>query len=301
MLNDGSLFQGGLTMITRRDFLQTVGGVAVLAAGSDLFGAGGLAWTKPIGLELYTVRELFAKDPAGTLKKVAAVGYKEVEVGPGAKPGQLHQELSAAGLTAPSGYFESPKTVEEWKKTVGLAHAYGLRYVVVGDNPKLDLDAWKRRADLYNQCGEVAQHSGMQFCYHAHFNELARLGDTTGYDIMLKNCDARHLQMEMDVFWVTYAGADPLHYFQTYPGRFPLLHIKDLYKNVSVNSHESPPDNGPNPFAPVGQGKIDWKEIFAHVGEAGTKHIYVEQDRCNLPPLEAIKISYDYLKGLHLA
>jgi sugar phosphate isomerase/epimerase len=154
---------------------------------------------------------------------------------------------------------------------------------------------------LYNQCGRLAQAAGMQLCYHAHFNELARINNTTGYDIMLTRCEPKLLKMEMDVFWVTYAGADPLHYFRLHPGRFPLLHIKDLYKDVAVNPHESPAENGPNPFAPVGQGKIDWVKIFAHADEAGTKHIFVEQDRCNMPPLEAIKISFNYLKKLHLS
>lgn len=288
-------------MVTRRNFLKNLTGATVLASNPCLLAEDRLAWPKPIGLEIYTVREFFAKDPAGTLKHVAAAGYKEVEVSPGLKPEELHQYLRDAGLTAPSGYFESPKTVEDWKKTVEQAHAYGLRYVAVGDNPRLDAAAWKRRADLYNQCGKLAQDAGMQFCYHAHFNELARIGDTTGYDIMLKSCDPKLLKMEMDVFWMTYAGADPLHYFRLHPGRFPLLHIKDLYKDVAVNPHESPAENGPNPFAPVGQGKIDWHKIFAHASEAGAKHIFVEQDRCNMPPYEAIKISFDYLKNLRVS
>jgi len=288
-------------MLTRRNLLKTFGGAAVLTAHSHLWAADHLAWTKPIGLELYTVRQLFAKDPAGTLQQVAAAGYKEVEISPGLKPAELNQALRATGLTAPSGYFQSPNTIEEWKKTIDQAHAYGLSYVVVGDNPRLDAEAWTQRADLYNQCGMLAQDAGMQFCYHAHFHELARIGDTTGYDIMLTRCDPKLLKMEMDVFWAVYADADPLHYFRLYPGRFPLLHIKDLYKDIAVNPQESPADEGPNPFAPVGQGKIEWSKIFAHAGEAGAKHIFVEQDRCNMPPLEAIKISFDYLKNLHLS
>jgi len=287
-------------MTTRRNFLKTLGGATALSGRPYLWAADGLGWAKPIGLELYTVRDLFAKDPGGTLKQVAAVGYKEVEFGPSVKPALLNSYLRAAGLTLPSVYFDAPKTVEDWKKTVEVAKNYGVRYMVVGDNPRLDTEAWKRRADLFNQCGNLSLADGMQFCYHAHFNEFARSNDTCGYDIMLARCDPKLLKMEMDVFWVTYAGADPLHYFRLHPGRFPLLHIKDLYKDVTVNPHESPADDGPNPFAPVGQGKIDWPRIFAHAGEAGTKHIFVEQDRCNMPSLEAAKISFNYLKNLHL-
>jgi sugar phosphate isomerase/epimerase len=291
-------------MLTRRNFLgSALGGIAAASGvgDRDLWAAGRLAWPGPIGLQIYTVRALFAKDPAGTLKQVAAAGYKEVELSLTVKPDLLNPELRATGLTLPSGHVGVPKTIEDWKKTVEVAKSYGLHYLVVGDNPRLDAEAWNRRADLFNQCGTLSLAAGMQFCYHAHYNEFASIGKTCGYDIMLTRCDPKFLKMELDIFWITYAGADPLHYFRLYPGRFPMLHIKDLYKDVAVNPHESPADEGPNPFAPVGQGKIDWPKIFAHAGEAGTKHIFVEQDRCNMPPLEAIKISFDYLKNLRLS
>ena len=290
-------------MVTRRSFLGSALGGAVAGAGVgtyDLWAAGALAWPGPIGLEIYTVRDQYAKDPAGVLKQIAAVGYREVEISPSAMSASLKSDLRAAGLTAPSGYFEDPKTFEEWKKALEMGKDYELRYVVVGDNPRLNAEAWKRRADFYSQCGALASSAGMQFCYHAHFNEFAQTDNSCGYDIMLAQCEAKHLKIEMDVFWAVYAGVDPVTYFHRYPGRFPLLHIKDLYKNVAVDPHESPADDGPNPFAPVGQGKIDWARIFAHAGEAGAQHIFVEQDRCNMPPLEAIKISFNYLKNLHL-
>jgi sugar phosphate isomerase/epimerase len=290
-------------MLTRRNFLGVLGATTAGAALPirDAWAAGKPAWPRPIGLELYTVRDRFAKDPAGTLKKVAAAGYREVEIGPGAKPAALKEDLHAAGLTAPTGYFNAPKSLEDWKKSVGQAHDYGLQYIVIGDNPVLDAAAWRRRAEFFNKCGEVSKQAGIQFCYHAHFHEFAKVDDTTGYDIMLKECSPKLLKMEMDIFWVTYAGADPLHYWQLYPGRFPLLHIKDLRKGVKISPQKDPGTSGPNPFAPVGRGRIDWKHIFARVHEAGVKHIFVEQDRCNLPELQAIRISYDYLKNLRLS
>jgi sugar phosphate isomerase/epimerase len=288
-------------MLTRRGFLgNAIGGVAACVALRNALGAGRLAWTKPIGLELYTVREMFAKDPAKTLKDVAAAGYKEVEVGPGVKPEKLNHDLKAAGLTAPSGYFNPPKNLDDWKKTVDQAQSYGLRYVVVGDNPSLSADEWKKRAELYNECGRASLAAGIQFCYHAHFRELEAVDGTTGYEILLTRCDPKLLKMEMDIFWVTYAGKDPLPYWKRYPGRFPLLHIKDLRKGVTIHSTEDPPEHGPNPFAPVGKGTIDWARIFAHVHEAGAQHIFVEQDRCDLPVLEAIKTSYEYIQTLRV-
>jgi sugar phosphate isomerase/epimerase len=290
-------------MLTRRDFLgRALGGAvgAVVATGGTASAAGRLAWPGPIGLELYTVRQLFAEHPARTLKQVAAVGYKDVEIGPGSKPAALKQDLRAAGLTVPSGYFDVPKTIEDWKRTIDTGHEYGLHYLVVGDNPVLSADAWRRRANLFNQCGRLSRAAGIQFCYHAHFHEFARVDDTDGYDIMLERCDPRYLKMEMDIFWVTYAGKDPLTYWRRYPGRFPLLHIKDMKRDVTITPQQSPAP-GVNPFAPVGQGRIDWRRIFAHVHEAGAKYIFVEQDQCDGSPLEAIATSYKYLRHLRLA
>jgi sugar phosphate isomerase/epimerase len=287
-------------MLTRRAFLRAAVGGAGVAAASQARSAGRLAWPGPIGLELYTVRQLFARDPAGTLKKVAAAGYKEVEIGPGVKPGDLNRDLRAAGLTAPSGYFDVSSNLDDWKRNVAVAHNYGLRYIVVGDNSQLSGDAWKRRADFFNQCGRVSLDAGIQFCYHAHFHEFERVDDTDGYDILLTRTDPKLLKMEMDIFWVTYAGKDPLPYWRRYPGRFPLLHIKDMKKGVKIDPHHFP-SRGVNPFAPVGEGRIDWQRIFAHVRQAGAKYIFVEQDECDGSPLTAIAISYKYLRNLSLS
>jgi len=299
-------------MLTRRRFLkraaQGVPTATVLAGvagwewtGSNCWGAGSLAWPKPIGLEIYTVREEFAKDPAGTLKQVGATGYREVEMSAEFPVATFKAYLSAANLTAPSTYIDVPKDAEEWKKALDRNLPYGFHYIVVGDNPVLDAEAWKRRAELFNQCGKLARDSGLQFCYHAHFHEFAPLGSTSGYDMMLTQCDPEFLKMEMDVFWAVYAGQNPVGYFQKYPGRFPLLHVKDLKPGFASSTTDFPYDNGPNPFAPVGQGRIDWVSIFAHASQAGVQHIFVEQDRCDGSPFAAIKASHNYLKTLRLS
>ena len=290
-------------MLTRKDFLKTLGGVAAGATVGirNAWPEGPLAWPGPIGLELYTVRDLFAKAPLRTLEKVAAAGYQLVEIGPGTTSASLNADLRAAHLVAPSGYFQQPENMDEWKVSVEQAHGFGLNYLVIGENPNMDAEQWRRAAEFFNRCGEVSQEAAIQFCYHAHFHEFAPLGDTNGYEILLKNCSPSLLKMEMDIFWVIYAGADPLQYWRRYPGRFPLLHIKDIRKDVTIHHQQSPKPGGPNPFAPVGQGTIDWPRIFAHVEEAGAKHIYVEQDRCTLPEFEAIKISHDYLRRLRLS
>ena len=118
---------------------------------------------------------------------------------------------------------------------------------------------------------------------------------------MLKNCDPQLLKFEMDCFWATYAGQDPVQYFEKYPGRFPLLHIKDFKPGFPTSTSSFPYDNGPNPFAPAGKGRIDWARIFAHAPQAGVRHIFVEQDRCDGDPFEAAQTSFAYLKNLRLA
>jgi sugar phosphate isomerase/epimerase len=265
---------------------------------------GPLAWPGLIGLELYTVRDFFAKDPLGTLEKVAAIGYQMVEIppealGPGLEPAALAADLRAARMGAPSGYFSQPKTIDDWKRCVDQAHDCGLNYMVIGENAKLDADEWKRLAEFLSRCALVSQNAAIQLCYHPHFNEFAPLDDTNGVDILLQG-SPNLLQMEMDIFWTVYAGADPLHYWRRYPGRFPLLHIKDLRKGGGIGFQEFLEPGAPDPFVPVGQGRIDWPRIFAHVEQAGARHIFVEQDRCALPEFEAIKISYDYLRRLRL-
>lgn len=293
-------------MVTRRRFLgSAIGGVAASVSLRNAIAAEHAAWTKPIGLELYTVREMYAKDPAKTLKDVAAAGYTEVEI-TGFLPSQasaskLKKHLSEANLTAPSGYYGMPKTADDWKKSAEAAHTLGLKYMVTGDTDEADVDGWKRMAALFNECGKISQAAGAQFCYHNHIREFEKHGNTTGYHILLTECDPKLVKMEMDVFWIYYSQEEPLHFWREHPGRFPLLHIKDIKQGVAGSTTEFPDDKGPNPFAVLGQGRIDWAKIFAHVHQAGAEVIYVEQDRCDVPVLQAIKENYEYLRKLRVA
>ena len=146
-------------MLNRRQFFERtlpVASAGAALAAAEAWSAQPLAWPKPIGLEMYTVREEFPKDPEGTLKKVAAIGYREVEIPTEIPAETLKGYLSAAGLTAPSTYPEVPKDAESWRKTLDQVQPYGVHYVVLGDNPQLDADAWKKRADLFNECGKLA-------------------------------------------------------------------------------------------------------------------------------------------------
>jgi sugar phosphate isomerase/epimerase len=157
------------------------------------------------------------------------------------------------------------------------------------------LDDYKQLVDLFNKAAEQTRKAGIQFAYHNHNLEFKEYDGTTGYDYLVSQTDPNLVQFEMECFWTTHAGQDPVAFFKKYPGRFPLLHIKDLKAG-------NPPTTNVDPrmglFAEVGKGTIDWKRIFAAAPQGGMKYFYVEQDFCEVPPLESIKISYQYLHNL---
>jgi sugar phosphate isomerase/epimerase len=288
-------------MISRRQFLRaTAVGVTAVAATrwpveleADPLGL-------PIGLELYTLRDQLARNVRGMLKKVADIGYKEVEIYDlyGKTPIEFSQLLKANGLTAPSGHYETKHIRSGWQKHIDDAKILGHRYMVnaiLEPEERKSLDDYKRLVELFNKAGEQTRKAGIQFCYHNHNFEFQRFGETTAYDYLLKELDPKLVQFEMDCFWVTHAGQDPVAYFSKQPGRYPLLHIKDLKAG-------HPPtqtlDARMGLFVEIGRGTIDWKRIFSAAPQAGVKHYYVEQDFCERPPLESIRISYEYLHKL---
>jgi sugar phosphate isomerase/epimerase len=255
---------------------------------------------KPIGLQLYTVRDELEKDVPGTIKKVAAIGYKEVEIYDlyGMAPAQFTKLLKDNGLTAVSGHYLLNVEETEWDKKVAEAKELGLRYMVhaiLDPDQRKSLDDYKRHVDLFNKNAEQTHKAGMQFCYHNHNFEFQKFDGVTVYDYLFEHLDPHLVQFEMDCFWVTHAGQDPVALFKKYPGRFPLLHIKDA---KAGNPPGTEFDAKMGLFAEVGKGTIDWKRIFAAAPQGGLKHFFVEQDYCEVPPLESIKISYEYLHKL---
>jgi len=289
-------------MINRRDFIRnTAFGAAAIVGGSGLtrnllanpFG-------KPIGLQLYTVRDELQKDVPGTIAKVAAIGYKEVEIYDlyGMSPAQFTKLLKDNGLTAVSGHYLLDVEKAQWEKKVAEARELGLKYMVhaiLDPEERKSLDDYKRHVELFNKIAEQAHEAGIQFCYHNHDFEFQKFDGITVYDYLFKHLDPHLVQFEMDCFWVTHAGQDPVALMRQHPGRFPMLHIKDMKAGIP-NSTEF--DARMGEFAEVGKGTINWKRIFAAAPQGGMKHFFVEQDYCEIPPLESIKVSYEYLHKL---
>jgi sugar phosphate isomerase/epimerase len=187
-------------------------------------------------------------------------------------------------------HFDFAKVPAGLDPMIADAHTLGLSYVTfawIDEKLRPDIDGWKRVAETLNQTGAKVHAAGLQLAYHNHSYEFKPLQGQLPYDVLLAHTDPQLLQGEMDLFWITDGGQDPLAYFTRYPGRFSQVHVKDM-------------GPGPGPdhtMVDVGKGVIDWKKIFAHSAEAGIKHYYVEHDN---PPhaLDDIKVSFDYLKNL---
>ena len=288
--------------VNRREFLRGGAlGVATVAACSKWSeNLRATPYGKPVGLQLYTLRSELAQDLTGTLRKVAEIGYKEVEIFDfyGKDSAEMRKLLRDNGLSAPSAHYQIEQVRTSWDKQVEYAKAIGLKYMVnaiIMPPERKSLDDYKQLADLFNKAGDQCQKAGIQFAYHNHNFEFKAYDGVLAYDELLKRTDPKLVQFEMDCFWVTRAGQDPVAYFEKFPGRFPLLHIKDLNKGFPPTVEDN---FKPGPFAPVGEGTIDWKRIFAAAPKGGMKHFFVEQDECDKPPLESIRISFDYLKAL---
>lgn len=248
-----------------------------------------------IGVQLYTVRDALQKNFEGTLARVAAIGYKEVEFASyfddptklNPVPKRTRQMLDSDGLSAPSTHVPySALSPNNWTRVIEASQILGHQYVV---NPSIDeeltktADGWKRAAETFNRASSESLRSGIQFAYHNHTEEFKAVDGKLPYDILLTECDPRLVKMEMDLGWAHVAGVDPLKYFSKYPGRFPLVHVKDFDENGNMTE--------------VGHGVIDWKRIFAKSELAGIKHYFVEHDDPK-SPFQSIETSYQYLDTL---
>jgi sugar phosphate isomerase/epimerase len=291
-------------MASRRAFVKSA---ALLSAGAlvspSLLAA---APKQYIGLQLYTVRDAMQQDPAGTLAKVAQLGYNSVEGATytgtqkfyGMEPAAFAKVLKQNGLIMPSSHYMLGQAMNNgqptqgtilhgWDKAVDDAAQAGVKYMVCAyliDSERGTLDQYKQIAAHLNKAGERCKKAGIQLCYHNHDFEFVAQGGQLPYDILLKETDKQLLKMELDLYWATKAGHDPLALFKAHPGRFPLWHVKDMDKTEKKD------------FTEVGKGVIDFKKIFAARQLAGMQYYFVEQDRTPGDPFDSIKQSIGYIK-----
>ncbi len=290
--------------MNRRTFLQTSAAAATTAACSSSLTVSLPAAAHKLdrfGLQLYTVRTIAKTDFAGTLAQVAAVGYKEVELAGfwDHSPKDFRAALDQAGLVAPSGHVDYALVANKWPETLDAAHVIGQKFIVcpwIDEKQRKEPngDGWKRAAELFNRAGEASQKAGLHFAYHQHtfeFEPGARFDGKLPYDYLLDSTDPKFVQFEMDLCWATVGGADPLQYFAKYPGRFPMVHVKDW------KGHEGTFGDEKKYMTSVGDGAIDWKRLLEGCRKAGVQHYFVEND---VPPspIDNIRASYTYLREL---
>ena len=287
-------------MSNRRNFLKKSGTIAL----------GSLILTKemrasffahapihPVGLQLYTLFNVIDADVKGTLKKVADIGYKEVESAfsklggfYGMKPKEFaaltkdtglswksHHVIGAPfkmppGAKMPTGADGKPMVIPPMKnlkdnmqELVDQAAEGGIPYLVCANIPTGTLDEIKSSLEILNKTGEACKKVKITFAYHNHDMEFKSVEGQIPYNMLLDGTSPDIMKMELDICWVTKAGVDPVELFKKHPGRFPLWHVKDIDKDMT----------GPQP---VGTGIVDFKRIFANAETAGMKDFFVEHD-----------------------
>ena len=249
-----------------------------------------MALKLPIALQLYSVRDHTTKDMAGTLRKLAAMGYQNVEL---AGYGNLTREqlkdvIDETSQKVVSIHTNLARLQNEIDDVVAESKVFGNRYVVLGSVPaelRGSAAGWREAAKTLNNIGERLHQHDVQFCYHNHAFEFEEKYDGEyGLDILFSHSDPRFVQSELDCYWVKKGGAEPVDYIKKYSGRIPLLHIKDMAPNGD--------------FAEIGNGTMNWEEIFSAAEATGVRHYIVEQDTCPGDSLDSVKLSIDNLMKL---
>lgn len=241
-----------------------------------------------VGLQLYTVRSLMARDVERTLDQVASIGYREVEFAGYFEqpPARLREILDAGGLAAPSAHVGLDALEGDgWSRALEAARILGHRYLVfpwIPPEARRSLDDYRRLAGRLEDAGGRAREAGLQLAYHNHDFEFERLDGAVPFDI-LAGTDPDLVQFQLDLYWIRKAGGDALAYFRRHPGRFPSVHVKDMAADGAM--------------VDVGAGVIDWPALFAHADTAVIRHYFVEHDQ-PADPLASIRNSFIHLRGL---
>lgn len=280
---------------------------SLLAAGWG----GGSAWAAKEprvanpGVQLYTVRELMKQDFRGTLTRIAALGYREVEFSGyfGQSPKTIRTLLDDLGLAAPSAHAGDALLGPDATRAIDDALTVGHRYLVVAwvaPEQWRDLDGWKRRAQAFNRAGELCRRAGLQFCYHNHHFEFAQIQGQRPYDLLLADCDAQLVQMELDLCWAAAARQDALQLLRDHPGRFPLVHLKQLRALPRLDGGDVLSlrmEEAGELMTEVGPGVVDFKRLLADPASRGIRHFFVEHDQ-PAAPLQSVATSLRYLRSL---
>lgn len=275
----------------RRKFIKTsaVASAAAMVLPS-CFSASGTAHS--LGVQLYTVRNEMSKDPRGTLEKIAKIGYKKLETA-GYGAGKLYgfsgkefkQIVGDLGLEFTSGHISQEVFADAFDEALEFMTDAGQQYAVfpwLSPEQRVSLDQYKGYAETLNRCAEKAKPAGITICYHNHDFEFQELEGELPMNVILRESDPALVKIELDLYWITKAGLNPLQFFKENSGRVPLWHVKDMADT---------PEQG---FAEVGEDTIDFKAIFDQKEVSGMEHYFVEQDQSD-NPIKSLELSYKNL------
>jgi len=282
-------------MTSRREFLQATSLAAALGA------AGRAAQLKTLGVQLYTVRTVLPQKPEETLKAIRDIGYQEVEA-TYAGLDALWPVLQASGLKPVSIHLDSKLVtqgnIDDLSPIFDKLKQRGFQYAVFPYLPEPErggIDVIKGISQKFNRAGEKCRAAGMSFCYHNHAFEFATEKGATLFQVMLDNTDKKLVAYEVDVFWVSVAGLDPVEMIQKLSDRVLLLHLKDKAEGTPVMYKESVPRTA---FKEVGNGVVDWPKVLRAAAAAKVAHYFVEQDQTPGDPVDSLRQSFGYLSKL---
>jgi len=258
----------------------------------------------PVGLQLYSVRTLLPNDYLGTLKQLAALGYREVEAAGfyNHSASEVKDAMQQAGMRCVSSHYGHDALSTQFEETLAFGKELGLEYIVCSSpgrkNPPttkgaaMTMEDWRWNAEEFNKFGKKIKAAGMKFAYHNHVEEFHAIDGVVPYIELLEHTDPEYVSMEMDCGWVVVGGGNPLELLEKYPTRITMLHVKDFKSGASIESAKA---------AELGQGMLDYAPIFAAAAKYGhMKHCFVEQEEfLDVPAMQALKIDADYILALH--
>lgn len=268
-----------------------------------------------VGLQLYSVREAFQTDPAGTLRAVKAMGYDGVEFAGlyDHSPEAVRDLCAELGLEPIAAHISYKLLCEDPVATLAPYKTIGIRYAALpflpGNCRPAHPEAFREAMKNIEAIGKVAKEMGFTLLYHNHDFEFVRIGDTYGLDLLYETVPAEYLETELDTCWVKVAGEDPAEYVRKYAGRAPIVHLKDYFGERSENMYELIGVKSTEParpegfeFRPVGYGLQDFPAILEASREANAEWVIVEQDQpsMDLSPLECARKSREYLTSIGL-
>ena len=274
-------------------------GLGLGAQGADLSGD----FKGPLGLQLYTLRESFKTDVPGTLDRVKALGFVELEGGGDYGLGleKFNALLQERGLKMASAGFGYEAMKQDIAGAVRRAQAFGVKFVMCAWIPHAgseftEADVRRAAAD-FNAWGAAFQAAGITFTYHPHgyeFQPLKEAGGRTHFDLLAAETKPEFVSFEMDVFWVTHPGQDPVKLLAKYPNRWALMHLKDIRRGAPTGIH-----TGHAPASddvPLGTGQVNWPAVLKQAAAVGVKHYFIEDE--SVAPLDALPVSVKYLQGV---